>query len=87
MTGYDVWLFVRVGVLELAASPFIGNGVDLAVSPGTPNTGIGCSGHQLSRTNKKSAFIGFYFQSAERHFRILFQRKGRLFLFQCLLVP
>jgi hypothetical protein len=26
MTGYGVWLFVRVGVLELAASPCTGNG-------------------------------------------------------------
>ena len=32
---------------------------------------------KVDRTNK-SAFIGFYFESAERHFRILFQRVGFL---------
>jgi hypothetical protein len=42
---------------------------------GPPITGTGA--FLLARTNK-SAFIGFYFESAERHFRILFHRVGFL---------
>jgi hypothetical protein len=40
MTGYDVWLFVGVGVLELAASPSIGNGAS-PLSDGRPPLYLG----------------------------------------------
>jgi hypothetical protein len=40
MTGYDVWLFVRVGVLKLAASPSTGNGAS-PLSDGRPPLYLG----------------------------------------------
>jgi hypothetical protein len=48
-------------------------------SPPAPNgNAVFCFRQPASARTNKSEFIGFYFQSAERHFRYIFQRAGFL---------